>query len=867
MVTPLASDSGDFINKLLPYTSHYAQIGGYRMHYLDEGPREAPVLICLHGNPTWCFYYRHIIADLRDSFRIIVPDYLGCGLSDRTLKPLRAEHRIEHLLELIDQLGLKHYSFMMHDWGGSIGTGAALRRIEAVDRLIYLNTTLTETESLPRVIKTAASPWIGKWLTQRTRHFVKLATTASFGVYRKLPKEVRKGYLYPYQTAKRRAAIWDFVNDIPFNDSHPTYFEMLDLANKLPQFASKPVQIIWGLRDPCFHRGMLDKVAEHFRHADVLEIAEASHLVLEDAKEQVNRKVREFMSAPSAQLLAHAARTRMAAPEPEEANSLYAMARKFSVQNPDNLAAIIPSFLFGDPSYRQVSYRELFQMIDKYQRGLRSLGLAAEDKVLMLVPAGAEFLALTYAVFACGATPVFVDPGMGRKNLYSCIKQINPAALIGSPRAQLLRLKRKELFPNLKFHLTASDWAITGGPNLAFLKTFLAQPLPGLKAPRAAMIAFTSGATGRPKGVIFTNQMLAAQARIFSEVFGLTPGAKDLPLLPIFSIYSAALGVTSAFVVLDPARPLDLQPDRIVRVIEDLKIDYSFGSPTLWNKIAEYCMRVRQKLPSIRKIFMAGAPVPPAVLQRVGAVLEHGTAFTPYGATEALPVTLVSSSEILNLQAEPAVGGEIGTFVGHAIPGVELRVVRPQAQALSNISEAELLPPFEIGEVIVNGSNVSSGYFELPEADAASKITDRTGVWHRMGDLGYLDRQGNLYFCGRKVHAVTAQGRQFYSVPVERIFNQHEKVRRSALVALNDASGVGVVIEPHPQCWPESLEERQKFRAELLALAAADKVTAPIRSIFFHHAFPVDARHNAKIFRDQLSEWANAREQQLDRAA
>jgi acyl-CoA synthetase (AMP-forming)/AMP-acid ligase II len=678
-------------------------------------------------------------------------------------------------------------------------------------------------------------------------------------VVRKLPKEIQQGYYLPYRGSARRTAIWDFVADIPFDSSHPSYAEMLHLGENLELLKDTPVQIIWGLRDPCFHRGMLNKVAGRFPHAHILEIPDASHLVLEDAPELTSRTIRDFLLNHRGVDASRIVQDRKAANDQEDliqGNSLYMSFQKIAGEQEKEPAVIESLFLGDSVRYSHVTFGDLQRRINQYQRGLAELGLSAGDKVLMLVPPGDEFLALSYAVMGRGAIPIFIDPGIGRENLFRCIGDINPDVLIGSPRAQLLRLKKKQLLPNLKFHLTASEWVYTGGPTLSYLKRFSSRSLPPAESGDVAFIAFTSGATGLPKGVIFTSEMLEEQLRIFTEVIGIRPGDKDLPLLPIFSLFQMALGVCSVFPPIDSAKPLSLSPDKVMKLIEDLQISSSFGSPTLWNKIAEYCVRSGTTLGPLKKILMAGAPVPAGVLERVQKLMDKdGVAFTPYGATEALPVTLVRSQEILDRVPFPAKGGEQGTYVGKSIDGIELRVIRPVAGELA-ANEMQDLAPGEIGEVVVRGANVSPAYFQREDATRIAKIADGEGFWHRMGDMGYLDSEGGLYFCGRKTHAVAHVERVYYSVPTERIFNQHPKVKRSALIDVGQNQRPGIVIEPYPQHWPENSASKEEFLAELREIAAANEITRPVECILFHQSFPVDSRHNAKIFRDKLAIWA-----------
>jgi acyl-CoA synthetase (AMP-forming)/AMP-acid ligase II/pimeloyl-ACP methyl ester carboxylesterase len=840
------------------------------MHYIDEG--SGPVVLCLHGNPTWCYLYRNVIRELRDSFRVIAPDFLGCGLSDRTPGiRFKAKDRIDQLEQFVDALGLNSFSMLMHDWGGPLGTGFMLRRLDSVERVIYLNTTLTETESLPPVIKLAAFPVVGKFLTRHTPTFVKLTT--SMGAHTRITPEVKEGYLAPYTGRRQRDAIWDFVDDIPFDIDHPTYSQMVEIAAGLPLVASKPVKIIWGLRDPCFHREMLSKVAAHFPKAEILEIGEASHLVLDDAPQVAIPAIKEFLSRP----LNSAATRSDETSEREEGriHVIYDQVQQIAARHP-NLSAVITPRWVRDPingsalHYAHTTYGELFKLVNQYQRGLSDAGLAPGDRVLMLVQPGADMLALTVAIAGRGATPVFVDPGIGLERLLKCIQDADPHAFIGSPKAHILRHLRRSLFTRLKFYVTAAEWAFSRGSSLGHFKRFAnaplnaAVPLPvlrsdgALKANNAALIAFTSGATGTPKGVVFTNEMLAAELNLIRTILGQELGGRDLTLLPIFSLFNVALGVTSVFPSMPTGRPLALDPAQVVKLVHDLSIDSSFGSPTLWNKIADYTFRIGTTLPTIKRVFMAGAAVPATTLSRVQGVLPKAVVSTPYGSTEVLPVTFITAQELTTTGARGrAVSGELGTLVGKAVPGVSIMVIKSSLEAIESIEHAVPLNAGEIGEVIVCGNNCSPEYLRRPDANRLGKIVDKQrGFWHRMGDLGYLDTDGNLYYCGRKTHSVYTAERAFHSVPIEEIFNQLPKVRRSALVGINSGREPAIIVEPHPEFWPQDEAQRALFIGELKELATKSELTASISKFFFHRSFPVDARHNAKIFREQLQVWA-----------
>jgi acyl-CoA synthetase (AMP-forming)/AMP-acid ligase II/pimeloyl-ACP methyl ester carboxylesterase len=845
---------------LYPFRSRFVTVGrgtatggtrGHRMHYVDEG--SGPVIVCLHGNPTWGFLFRNLIAALRDDFRVIVPDHVGCGLSDQPGDVcFRAGDRIGHLEDLLAELGIGRFSLVMHDWGGPLGTGLAVRRPADVERLVYFNTTLAEMALLPGMIRRAAAPVIGKLLTHDTMQFLKLLT--SFGVVQAMPEEVKRGYLRPYQTRAGRRAIWGFVQDIPFSPSHPTAPLMDDMVARLPALADTPVKIIWGMKDPCFHPGILRQVAARFPQADVVRVPDASHLVLEDAPGQSIAAVREFLGPAPVVAPAATAPPPTAAASRLPAGGLYEALRSAATAMPWVSAVTKVSFprWRAAPQYDTLDFGSLAARIDAYEHGLMEAGLRAAERVIMLVTPGADFLALSYAVMGRGAVPVFIDPGMGVDAVVACMREAEPSGFIGVPRAHLLRLKAGELFRSLRFSVVAGRFPPCGAMRLCDLRRPSAAP--PTPVPRGdadpALVAFTSGATGRPKGVVFTNRMLSEQLAVFRGQFGFRGGDQDLPLLPVFSLFTAALGVGSIFPPLDPSRPLSLVPAQIIRVMRDLGNQTSFGSPALWSKIGEYCRQTGATLPQLRRVFMAGAPVSQTTIDLVKAACPQAESFTPYGATEALPVTIASADDLWQDQPVLAVTGEQGTPVGRAIEGVALRVVQPLAgQPVVPLVDC---PERVIGEIVVSGDTVSREYLRRPEATATSKIHDGDRVWHRMGDMGYLDAGSQLYFCGRKAHVVSTPDHTFHSVPVENVFNRHPQVSRTALIEV--AGGPALAVEP--AAWPLTPQARQTLAAELRAVGEGDPVTAAIRRFYFHQSFPVDARHNAKIFRDRLGAWA-----------
>jgi acyl-CoA synthetase (AMP-forming)/AMP-acid ligase II len=322
-------------------------------------------------------------------------------------------------------------------------------------------------------------------------------------------------------------------------------------------------------------------------------------------------------------------------------------------------------------------------------------------------------------------------------------------------------------------------------------------------------------------------------------------------MLPVFALFNPALGMCTVVPDMNPSRPASVDPEQIVRAIQQNSVTNSFGSPALWTKIARHCERKSITLPSIRRILMAGAPVPPALMAKMCAIIPNGEIHTPYGATEALPVSSISATEVLEQTAARTQKGE-GTCVGRPLPKVLVRIVESSDGPITSIEEVVDLPVGSIGEIIVQGASVTRGYDYLPEADADSKILDDAGHWHRMGDMGWLDDSGRLWFCGRKIERVLTDAGAMYTDCCEAIFNTHPWVYRSALIDLCQGRPA-IVIEPEKAAFPKSTDERARFIESLRELGRKNARTVLIKDFFFEANFPVDVRHNAKIHRLSLA--------------
>ncbi len=529
-----------------------------------------------------------------------------------------------------------------------------------------------------------------------------------------------------------------------------------------------------------------------------------------------------------------------------------------AARQPDFPAIKIPRGRRGDRiDYLALSFRELDAEVDAWVAHLQRRGVRRDDRVLVMVRQGLPLIAAAFALFKLGAVPVIIDPGMGKESFLACVARSRPRVLLGIPLAQLFSYLHRAAFASVAVRVWVSGSATA---RRSAAKSRLAPTtLVDSAATDLAAVLFTSGSTGAPKGVCYEHGMFDAQVRLVRDTYGIQPGEVDLPLLPIFALFNPALGMTTIVPEIDPSKPATVDPAKVVQAIRQECVTNSFGSPTLWRKIAAHCAETQTPLPTLRRVLMAGAPVPPALFAAVQELLPEGAAHSPYGATEALPLCSITAAEV-SAETAAATARGAGTCVGRPVLGIELRIIALTDGPIATLADTRELPVGEIGEIIVRGPVVTKGYDALPEATAAAKIAGPDGtVWHRMGDAGYLDAQGRLWFCGRKAERVETRQGTLYPDQVEAIFNAHPEVRRTALVGIGPRphQRPAIVAEPLSREVVATPSLRRKLVRELRALGVQHPHTDRIRFAFLHPGFPVDVRHNAKIHRLQLAKWAS----------
>ena len=504
-----------------------------------------------------------------------------------------------------------------------------------------------------------------------------------------------------------------------------------------------------------------------------------------------------------------------------------------------------------------LSYGELDQRSDAIAAGLAAQGIGRGHRVVVMVRPSPEFFLLMFALFKAGAVPVLVDPGIDKRALRQCLDEADPEAFIGIPLAvfarRLLGWARKA-----RVVVTAGRPWFWGGPTLAAIEAAGAgagQQLADTGPDDIAAILFTSGSTGVPKGVVYRHRHFVAQVDLLRNAFGIQAGGVDLPTFPPFALFDPALGLASIIPDMDPTRPAKADPRKLHDAIARFGVDQLFGSPALMRVLAEH----GQPLPTLRRVTSAGAPVPADVVAKMRELLPAQASFwTPYGATECLPVAVIEGRELQATREATEHGA--GTCVGCPVPPNEVRIIAITDEPIDDWSQAKVLGAEAIGEITVAGPTATDEYFRRPQATALAKIRETladgsTRVVHRMGDLGYFDAQGRLWFCGRKSQRVRTPEGNLCTEQVEPVFNTHPDVARTALVGVGEGTSQEAVlcVELTPGV-PKG--EHARVLAELQRMSEGFVHTARIRHYLVHDGFPVDIRHNAKIGREKLAAWA-----------
>lgn len=508
--------------------------------------------------------------------------------------------------------------------------------------------------------------------------------------------------------------------------------------------------------------------------------------------------------------------------------------------------------------YRQsLTYAGLDTRSDAIAAGLARHGVARGTRTVVMVRPTPEFFLLMFALFKAGAVPVLVDPGIDRRALKQCLDEARAEAFVGIPLAHLARAVLGWA-KSARVRITTGRRAWLADATLAQVERAGAgagPQLAGTTPDDTAAILFTSGSTGVPKGVVYRHRHFAAQVAMLREAFDIEPGGVDLPTFPPFALFDPALGLTSVIPDMDPTRPARADPRKLHAAIARFGVTQLFGSPALMRVLADH----GAALPGVTRVTSAGAPVPAGVVAAMRRLLPPGARFwTPYGATECLPVAVIEGAELVALRDRTETGA--GTCVGRPVPPNDVRIIAIDDAAIADWSAVRELPTGGVGEITVAGPTATDSYFNRDPATRLAKIRERfpdggERIVHRMGDLGWFDAEGRLWFCGRKSQRVETVDGPLYTEQVEPVFDTHPRVRRTALVGMGPRGAQSPVLcvelaaGAGPRDWP-------RIEDELRALGGAHEHTAAVGTFLRHPGFPVDIRHNAKINRESLARWA-----------
>ena len=530
-----------------------------------------------------------------------------------------------------------------------------------------------------------------------------------------------------------------------------------------------------------------------------------------------------------------------------------------AIENPHSLAVVAAYKKddLGRNSYVHLTAKQLHDESDFLANGLESCGITKFTKTALMVNPSPTFFALVFALFKVGAVPIIIDPGIGIKSMGKALNEVEPQAFIGIPKAQIARILFGWSKKTIKKVITAGKKYFWGGQTLSEIRNIGEQAgyydmVPTGKDDIAAIL-FTSGSTGVPKGVVYTHGIFDSQVKYLKEIYNIKPGERDLSTFPLFALFGPALGMTSIIPDMDPTKPAKADPKKLISAIEDFGTTNMFASPALIDKLGRYGEHESILLHSVKRVISAGAPARPDSLKRFAAILlEDVEVFTPYGATEALPVCNIGSHELLTSAKELSAQGK-GACVGKPNSGITMKVIKITDEAIPQWTDDLEVEDGVIGEFVVKGSIVTEKYYNRDESTKLAKIYDNDTLYHRMGDVGYKDKEGKFWFCGRKSHRVETGSETLFTIPCESVFNNHKSVFRTALVGVkngqNQKGVICVELEKNKKPYKNLIPELKK-------IALKYEHTKNINTFLIHPAFPVDIRHNAKIFREKLAVWA-----------
>ncbi len=820
-----------------------------RFHVLDSGVADGQVgtLLCVHGNPTWSYLWRRLVAEPPKGWRVVAVDQLGMGWSDRIGAVRRLADRIDDLDRVGRALAVDGpVVTVAHDWGGPVSLGWALAHQAQLVGVVLTNTAVHQPAGspAPTLIRMARTPVVLTTVCRTTSTFVRGTTGLSWP---RLPREVRDAFAAPYSTPARRQAVADFVADIPLEDDHPSMPTLQALAAGVSTL-QVPVLLAWGPNDPVFSDLYLRDLLDRMPHADVHRYLGASHLVTEDAPAALDdiRRWVEGLDLGRVEEAAPSAPTKASAPGSGRRTMGAALAERAA----DPLSQNAPAVVELGGSWRTVTWGQLDRVVRDLAAGLDDAGVRRGDRVALLVPPGADLAAAVYACWRIGAVIVVADAGLGVRGLARALRGAWPQHVIAIDRglvaARALRVGGRRIAAG---PMTARRARLLGAEvtlaELADRGRGRALPEPPGPEDEAAVI-FTSGATGPAKGVVYRHRQVEANRDVLVRLYRITPQDRLVAAFAPFALYGPAMGIASAVPDMDVTRPATLDARHLADAVAAVDATLVWASPASLRNVAATGATLgsqhRDALARVRLVMSAGAPVSRPVLHAVLRLAPNAEAHTPYGMTEVLPVTDIELVE------RDAVGEGEGICVGRPVEGVELAV--SALDALGRADEPATQAAEVMGEILVSAPWAKDRYDRLWATESSSS---REKGWHRTGDVGHLDEVGRLWVEGRLAHVVTTADGAVTPVGVELRVEGAHGVEAAACVGIGPPGTQVVVLVVVPS---RSLGRRGPLADAELAARVRSVAGVDVAAVLVRASLPVDVRHNSKVDRAALARWA-----------
>ncbi|TLM84728.1 alpha/beta fold hydrolase [Pseudarthrobacter sp. NamE5] len=851
----------------------------HRWHLLDNGAQLSRrglvpqgTLLCVHGNPTWSYLWRTLLtagSDPAHPWRVVAVDQLDMGYSARTGRFRRLADRINDLGDLTAALDLDGPVVTVgHDWGGVISLGWALAHPQQLAAVVLTNTAVHQPagSAIPPALQLALHPAVHKWGTTTSDAFLRVTHSLADPP---LPADIRKAYMAPYHGASRRTGVGNFVADIPVDASHPSFQALTGVSEGL-RGLKVPALMLWGPRDPIFSDRYLKDLVGRLPHAQVHRFEGAGHIVAEDRD----------IAGPVFQWLAgHAGAGGSGAPEaasPGEARKdpagatgfrpLWEMLEEQTAGIAGGDTAVAEMAADGTVA-RSLSWQQLDRSILDLAEGLQEAGVGSGSRVSLMVPPGVDLTVALYACLRVGAVVVVADAGLGTKGLSRAVKGATPDVIIGIDKALAAasvlgwpgrRISVQDL-PAARRRILGVETSLAA---LARRGSDGSQvPPSGAPDPDApAAVLFTSGSTGPAKGVLYTHRQLAAMRDTVAETFGIRSGSRLVAGFAPFALLGPALGAVSVTPDMDVTAPRTLTARALADAAAAIDATVVFASPAaLRNVLATQdglSEAGRQALGKVELLLSAGAPVPEPLLAEVQRLLPRASLHTPYGMTEALPVTDISLEQIQAADADAAAGtvpgAGNGVCVGTPVHGARVAVV-PLAVDGTAPGTQPVTDAGVTGEILVSAPHVKEAYDRLWLTQTQSASIPG---WHRTGDVGHFDAAGRLWVEGRLAHVVTAPAAAVTPVAAEQAIERLDSVRLAAIAGVGPAGTQAVVavvetVPPVRKAGPAAPELAGRVRT------AARDAGVDVSAVLAVPAQPTDIRHNAKIDRARLSRWAS----------